>query len=144
MFRVRRAWWSGNPILQTRLAGKWQDAEITKDLETGFYAVGEQWIADNDATLTELHWTIAGLRADLDAIKATRSLAAKAGWAKKKAPVLMDVVSPLKTAAECVAAEREIARLEFESAERAARPPVDEAGKPIYTPRGPYPRSPQC
>ena len=80
-FRVRRGWWSGNAILQVSEGTKWTDAFITEDLEKGFHIVGLSYMQAMEEELGML-------RAELDAIKETRSDAAKRGWLKKRAPLL--------------------------------------------------------
>lgn len=84
MFRVRVGFLSGNCILQVSRDGKWVDAEPRKNLVEGFHIIGRDWYTDNEGV-------IAILKARVDLYE-RRAATAKRGRAKKKLPVLVEVV----------------------------------------------------
>ena len=76
-YRIRQAWLSGNAVLQVSRYGKWFDADPAEYRAT-FYIVGEPY-------MQKLEEEIGMLQRELDAIKETRSRAARKGNATRKA-----------------------------------------------------------
>lgn len=116
-FRVRRAWLSGNCILQHSEGENWVDHYPTPDLETGFHIVGLEFMQDREALLEE-QGTLIGILMGRIKLYERRAEIARKSRLKRKAPVLVEVIK--------VATELAIAN--------------DEWPEPN---RGPYPRPKQ-
>lgn len=92
MFRVRRGFLSGCPILQISLGEReWVDAEVLPDLQRGFHIVSDAWMKRTDEVLAEQQGVIAILKARAK-LYDHRSAIARKSRAKKKAPVLTEQI----------------------------------------------------
>lgn len=92
MFRIRRGFLSGSPILQISLGPReWVDAEVLPDLQKGFHIVSDAWMAQNDDILRDQGTAIAILKARVKLYEHRAAIARKSR-AKKKAPVLTEVL----------------------------------------------------